>query len=197
MVSPSGWKKAFMGVLVTSMLWLDSMTALARTQEPQEYLPLLVEDWPVLTMETVRDPQALAPLLEKYPKVTVVATGYTAGVESTGKSPGHPAYGITYSGVRVRRDVFSTIAADPTVFPLGTVLYIPGYGFGVVADTGSAIKGHTLDLYFETVEEIYEQWGKKQVEVYLIHRGDGTVTEESLARLNQMARAVPVEGRIQ
>lgn len=37
----------------------------------------------------------------KYPKLTVTATGYTAGVESTGKSKGHPEYGITYSGVKV------------------------------------------------------------------------------------------------
>lgn len=46
--------------------------------------------------------------------VTVVATGYTAGYESTGKRPNHPDYGITYSGVKVRRDkkTVSTIAAD-------------------------------------------------------------------------------------
>lgn len=73
--------------------------------------------------------------------VEVIATGYTAGVESTGKRPGHPQYGITYSGVKVRRDQVSTIAADPRLFPIGTLLYIPGYGYGVVADTGSAIKG--------------------------------------------------------
>ena len=73
----------------------------------------------------------------------VTATGYTAGYESTGKKPGHPQYGITYSGVKVKRDrnTLSTIAADPDVFPLGSILYIPGYGYGIVADIGSAIKG--------------------------------------------------------
>ncbi|GAB6936466.1 hypothetical protein JCM14720_23870 [Calditerricola yamamurae] len=120
----------------------------------------------------------------RYPRVRVVATGYYAGVESTGKTPDHPAYGITYSGVRVRRDTFSTVAADPSVFPLGTILYIPGYGYGVVADTGSAIKGHKLDLYFETLEDVYRQWGKREVDVYVLRQGDGTVTEAMLDALN-------------
>ncbi|WAA11882.1 3D domain-containing protein [Fervidibacillus halotolerans] len=122
---------------------------------------------------------------EKYPSYTVVATGYTAGYESTGKRPGDPSYGITYSGVKVKRDLYSTIAADLNVFPLGTVLFIPGYGFGVVADKGSAIKGNKIDLYFETVEDVYSQWGKKVVEVYLIEKGDGKVTNEQLEKLNE------------
>lgn len=50
---------------------------------------------------------------ERYPSQKVTATGYTAGAESTGKSPGHPQYGITYSGVKVKRDLYSTVAADP------------------------------------------------------------------------------------
>lgn len=120
----------------------------------------------------------------QYPSVTVTATGYTAGVESTGKSPDHPSYGITYSGVKVKRDLFSTIAADKTVFPIGTILFIPGYGFGVVADTGGAIKGNKLDLYYDTVQEVYEKWGKKKVEVYVIKKGNGKLTEEQLAGLN-------------
>jgi 3D (Asp-Asp-Asp) domain-containing protein len=116
--------------------------------------------------------------------IEVVATGYSAGKESTGKTPSHPQYGITYSGVKVRRDVFSTIAADPKVFPLGTILYIPGYGYGVVADTGSAIKGNKLDLYFTTRDQVYELWGKKNVKVSVIKKGDGKVTEVMLDRLN-------------
>ncbi|GAB7388832.1 hypothetical protein BSNK01_26700 [Bacillaceae bacterium] len=129
--------------------------------------------------------------LTKYPMVNVVATGYYAGVESTGKHPGHPQYGITYSGVKVRRDLYSTIAADPNVFPLGTILYIPGYGYGVVADTGSAIKGNKIDLYFETIEDVYKLWGKKQLDVYVIRKGDGNVSEALLQRLNsrQVAQA--------
>ena len=131
------------------------------------------------------------PLLEEvidfsnYPTHKVVATGYTAGIESTGKTPDDPAYGITYSGVKVRRDLYSTIAADPKLYPIGSILFIPGYGYGVVADTGSAIKGNTIDLYYETVKDVYEQWGKKEIEVYLVKKGNGRLTEQELSELNE------------
>jgi 3D (Asp-Asp-Asp) domain-containing protein len=121
----------------------------------------------------------------KYPKHTVTATGYTAGYESTGKSKGHPEYGITYSGVKVKRDLFSTVAADLNVFPIGTILFIPGYGYGVVADKGGAIKGNELDLYYETVEDVYKQWGKKRLEVYVVEKGKGKLTESQLQALNE------------
>lgn len=121
----------------------------------------------------------------KYPKQKVVATGYTAGVESTGKNTNHPQYGITYSGVKVKRDLFSTVAADPAIFPIGTILFIPGYGYGVVADTGSAIKGHRLDLYFQTVDDVYNNWGKKTVDVSVVKKGNGKLDEETLTRLNE------------
>lgn len=122
---------------------------------------------------------------EQFPSTTVVATGYTAGVESTGKSKNHPAYGITKSGVKVRRDLYSTIAADTSVYPIGTVMFIPGYGYGVVADTGSAIKQKKIDLYYETVQDVYEKWGKKKLKVYIIQMGDGRLSEKDLDALNE------------
>ncbi|MGO4546504.1 3D domain-containing protein [Paenibacillus sp. 2TAB23] len=126
---------------------------------------------------------------EKLAKVEVVATGYTAGVESTGKRPGHPQYGITYSGVKVRRDQVSTIAADTRLFPIGTLLYIPGYGYGVVADTGSAIKGKRIDLYFETIKQVYEQWGKRTVDVEVLRIGTGKLSQAWLNQINQAIEA--------
>ncbi|PAE20051.1 3D domain-containing protein [Robertmurraya siralis] len=121
----------------------------------------------------------------QYPSKEVVATGYTAGYESTGKGPDHPQFGITYSGVKVTRDLYSTVAADLNVFPIGTILFIPGYGYGVVADKGGAIKGNKVDLYYETVEDVYREWGKKKVEVYVIEKGNGKLTEEELRALNE------------
>src|SRR5690625_1915730 len=129
--------------------------------------------------------------IEQYPTITVIATGYTAGIESTGKTPEHPEYGITYSGVKVKRDHYSTIAADLDIFPLGTIFYIPGYGYGIVADKGGAIKGNKLDLYYPTVEDVYQEWGKREVEVYIIKRGNGQVTEEEIANLNG-GQTIPV-----
>jgi 3D (Asp-Asp-Asp) domain-containing protein len=145
------------------------------------------EEKKTLSVEIINDANGLKNVIDfsQYPTATVVATGYTAGIESTGKSPGHPEYGITRSGVKVKRDLYSTIAADTSVFPIGTILFIPGYGYGVVADTGSAIKGYKIDLYYETVEEVYESWGKKVVDIYIIEEGDGTLTEEVLMQLNE------------
>lgn len=138
------------------------------------------------------DKPAAAEAAEKTAKaqvqtVKVVATGYTAGYESTGKRPSHPGYGITYSGVKVRRDkdTVSTIAADLKVFPLGTILYIPGYGYGVVADKGSAIKGNKIDLYFTTTKQVFKEWGKKEVEVQVIRKGTGKLTEDMFRELGK------------
>lgn len=137
--------------------------------------------------ETASSPPSLEEAVDwsKYPKKTVVATGYTAGYESTNKTPDHPGFGITYSGVKVTRDLYSTVAADLDVFPIGTILFIPGYGYGVVADKGAAIKGNKVDLYYETVEDVYKHWGKKTVDVYVIKEGDGTLTDEELKALNE------------
>lgn len=123
--------------------------------------------------------------LEKYPQVEVMATGYTAGFESTGKTSNHPEYGITFSGVEVKRDLYSTIAADLDVYPIGTIMFIPDYGYGVVADKGSAITGNKIDLYYNTVEDVYAQWGKKEVMVYIIELGDGKLTADELVKLNE------------
>ncbi|MDB5054694.1 MAG: hypothetical protein JWM44_2744 [Bacilli bacterium] len=156
--------------------------------------PLAVADTPFKSVQqTIRTrsnekTEGLKPIsyLDEFESVEVIATGYTAGKESTGKSPNHPQYGITYSGVKVRKGIVSTIAADPKVFPMGTLLYIPGYGYGVVADTGSAIKGNKIDLYFLNKKEVYAKWGKKNVKVYVLKKGDGKVTEVMLDRLNEV-----------
>lgn len=141
----------------------------------------------ISSSEAVATPKTLEEAIDwaKYPKRTVVATGYTAGVESTGKTPDHPEYGITYSGIKVKRDLYSTIAADLNVYPIGTILFIPGYGYGVVADKGGAIKGDKIDLYYETVVDVYEQWGKKTVDVYVVKLGNGKLTHEELLNLNE------------
>lgn len=143
-----------------------------------EYKPFYLASGAAKSFEDVMN-------LDEYPTAQVVATGYTAGMESTGKTEDDPSYGITYSGVEVRRDLYSTIAADPDVYPIGTVMYIPGYGYGVVADTGSAIKGNKIDLYFETVDDVYSEWGKQELDVYIVEIGDGSLTEEDIVALNE------------
>ncbi|MCR8843783.1 3D domain-containing protein [Paenibacillus sp. SC116] len=141
----------------------------------------------ITTTAVLFSDKMLAPQQEQIlSAMTVTATGYTAGIESTGKLPGHPSYGITYSGVKVRRGYVSTIAADLGIFPLGSILYIPDYGYGIVADIGGKIKGRHIDLYFDTTKQVYKQWGKKNVEVQVIRTGTGKVTERMIDELNEV-----------
>lgn len=72
--------------------------------------------------------------------------------------------GITASGTRAR---YGAIATDPRYIPLGTSLYIPGYGLAVAEDTGGAIKGNIIDLHLNSYAQCI-QWGRRNVEVYIL-----------------------------
>lgn len=78
----------------------------------------------------------------------VIVTAYAAGPDHTGKSPGDQYYGITRSGTRVTEG--RTIAVDPNVIPLGTWVYIEGIGLRKAEDTGGAVKGKKIDVYYES-----------------------------------------------
>jgi len=93
---------------------------------------------------------------------TMSASAYTAA--STGRSPDSKSYGITAMGIRAVRGI---VAVDPTVIPLGSELYIEGYGFAVAADTGPSIKGSKIDLYYETLAEA-KQFGRRNLKVYML-----------------------------
>lgn len=61
----------------------------------------------------------------------------------------------------------STIAVDPSVIPLGSKVYVDGYGYAIAADTGSAIKGNIIDLYLNSASEC-DSWGRRQVNVLIV-----------------------------
>lgn len=88
------------------------------------------------------------------------ATAYYPGPESCGKY----ADGYTATG---RRAGYGVVAVDRRVIPLGTMLYIEGYGIAEAADVGSAIKGNKIDLCFDTYREA-KMFGRKKVKVYFI-----------------------------
>jgi 3D (Asp-Asp-Asp) domain-containing protein len=179
------WIKRFAMVFLFMMALIATFQSISGVNAQSLVINLASAIAPSETVSGATPPLEEAFDWSKYPKHSVTATGYTAGYESTGKSEGHPEYGITYSGVKVKRDLFSTVAADLTVFPIGTVLFIPGYGYGVVADKGGAIKGNELDLYYETVDDVYKHWGKKKIEVYVVEKGNGKLTEQQLLTLNE------------
>lgn len=59
------------------------------------------------------------------------------------------------------------IAVDPNFIPLGTRVYIPGYGYAVADDVGGAIVGNIIDIAFDSVEECY-RWGRQHIDIYII-----------------------------
>ncbi|MBC2397852.1 uncharacterized protein YabE (DUF348 family) [Clostridium tetanomorphum] len=89
------------------------------------------------------------------------ATAYWAvnGVGST----------YTASGRKAVRNPngYSTVAVDPRVIPLGTKLYIEGYGYAIAADEGTGVKGNFVDVFFDTYKEACN-WGLKYVNVYIV-----------------------------
>ena len=89
----------------------------------------------------------------------VEATAY----DSSGGNGGR-YYGLTAVGTRAKKGV---VAVDPKVIPLHTRLYIEGYGYAVAEDTGGAIKGHRIDLCFNSNREAI-QFGRKKIKIYVL-----------------------------
>lgn len=80
------------------------------------------------------------------------------------------ATAYTWTGQRTASGTWpaiGTVATDPEVIPLGTKIWVEGYGEAVALDTGGAIKGNIIDVYLPTESECW-QWGRRQVEVRVI-----------------------------
>lgn len=92
---------------------------------------------------------------------TMLSSAYTTGDPGVGTR--------TASGLPVKRDPngYSTVAVDPSVIPLGTKLYIDGYGYAIAADTGGKIKGNKIDLFFYD-SNTCNAWGRKLVKVCVV-----------------------------
>lgn len=94
-------------------------------------------------------------------EMTVTATAYTA--YCTGCS-GTTAYGIDLRSNPEQK----VIAVDPSIIPLGTKVWVEGYGEAIAGDVGSAIKGHKIDVFIPTYESAME-WGVKKVKIKIIN----------------------------
>lgn len=82
---------------------------------------------------------------------------------------GRRAHGMTASGKSVRYNGGRFVAADTDVLPFGTRVSIPGYHDGTpvpVIDTGGAINGHRLDVFFRT-HAAAEEWGRQMLRVHV------------------------------
>lgn len=112
---------------------------------------------------------------------TVIATAYCDGTEASGcprdgdgrsVCTGKRGVGITATGRKAVAGDGSEanphiVSVDPRLIPLGSRLYLDGYGFGVAADTGSAIKGNRIDLLLGSHEAAL-QFGRRKLRVYVL-----------------------------
>ena len=142
----------------------DVETPLGLDAKIQENLDIVVSD-------SAKKREALQRMREEQmrPKVQTEMgmMAYTAAytMEATAYLPtdGSGA-GITATGIPARRGV---VAVDPGVIPLGSRVYIPGYGVAIAADTGGAIRGQKVDLCMETYGECMN-FGRRNIEVYVL-----------------------------
>lgn len=88
--------------------------------------------------------------------VNMEASAYTT------QDPGNGSF--TYRGNQLRKGL---VAVDPNVIPLGTRLYIEGYGYAIADDTGGYIKGNRIDLAYESRNEALK-FGRRTVPVYIL-----------------------------
>ena len=90
----------------------------------------------------------------------VNSTAYTANCNGCS--------GTTATGVNLKANPNAkVIAVDPNVIPLGTKVYVEGYGYAVAADTGSAIKGNKIDVFLSSKSAAY-RWGSKRVKIKIL-----------------------------
>jgi len=92
--------------------------------------------------------------------LTVSATAYTADCEGCS--------GVTATGIDLNKNPNQkVIAVDPKVIPLGSTVYVEGYGKAIAGDTGGAIKGKKIDLFMSSEKQALK-WGRQQVEVKIL-----------------------------
>lgn len=111
------------------------------------------------TLATTSRVEAAAPAPTSAP-----APAYKGGEQTlTVSATGYALRGRTASGLPTG---WGIVAVDPSVIPLGTRMTIPGYGEGVAADTGGAVRGATIDLWFPSVAQALT-WGRRTVTITL------------------------------
>ncbi|WHY84240.1 LysM peptidoglycan-binding domain-containing protein [Neobacillus novalis] len=94
-------------------------------------------------------------------EITVKATAYTASCEGCS--------GTTATGVDLNANPDAkVIAVDPSVIPLGSKVYVEGYGTAIAADTGGAIKGNRIDVFLPEKQDALN-WGNKHVTVKILN----------------------------
>lgn len=136
----------------------------------QQAAPAQAQQAPV--QQSAKQPAQKAPAKQAQPQaqqtgnpqgkqITVQSTAYTA--DCAGCS------GVTATGINLKSNRNAkVIAVDPSVIPLGSKVYVPGYGTAIAADTGGAIQGNRIDVHVPSKSAAYS-WGRKSVTVTVVN----------------------------
>ncbi|WP_232787096.1 MULTISPECIES: 3D domain-containing protein [unclassified Planococcus (in: firmicutes)] len=113
------------------------------------------------TAQTISKPSTPSSSKDKVVKeFTVSATAYTAYCKGCS--------GITRTGINLKKNPgLKVIAVDPKVIPLGSKVWVEGYGTAIAGDTGGAIKGKKIDVFIPTQSQALK-WGRKNVKVKIL-----------------------------
>jgi peptidoglycan DL-endopeptidase CwlO len=139
---------------------IDSLLAQAAAAEAEAALIAAQPAETEVLVAATSEPAATEPAESP---VVFVAPASGSGSTLTVESTGYCLTGSTATGTPVG---WGTIAVDPGVIPLGTSMTVPGYGTGVAADTGSAIQGNKIDLWFPSCDQAL-LWGRRTVTITL------------------------------
>lgn len=123
-------------------------------------LPIVDRQQSTRASSTRKQPIVVESEPDSSKEMTVTATAYTAYCEGCS---GTTAYGIN---LRANPDM-KVIAVDPKVIPLGTQVWVEGYGYAIAGDTGGAIKGNKIDVFIPSHDEAM-QWGVKKVKIKIL-----------------------------
>ncbi|RHW43519.1 LysM peptidoglycan-binding domain-containing protein [Neobacillus notoginsengisoli] len=112
---------------------------------------------PAVKAAPAKKPVAKAAAQKRYKEITVKATAYTANCKGCS--------GITYTGINLKKNPNAkVISVDPKLIPLGSKVYVPGYGEAIAGDKGSAMRGNKIDVFIPDRKKAL-QWGTKTVKI--------------------------------
>jgi 3D (Asp-Asp-Asp) domain-containing protein len=151
-------RKYILAILIIILIVISGVHKIQSQTEENKYNKQNINiDQPIQPIRSTNFETIKIAQLESEP-IIMKATAYTKSKEEGTHK------GITKSGTLVSR---GTVAVDPKLIPLGTKLYIEGYGHAVAYDTGGDIKHDRIDLYMETKKEAFE-FGRKDVRVWIV-----------------------------
>ncbi|WP_304648879.1 3D domain-containing protein [Sporosarcina sp. ACRSM] len=123
--------------------------------------PVVESGEKAVSSQEVAESTPSTPSIDEGKELFVTATAYTAYCKGCS---GTTAYGIDLRSNPDRK----VIAVDPRVIPLGTKVWVEGYGEAIAGDTGGAIKGHKIDVFIPSYERAME-WGVKKVKMKVLN----------------------------